>query len=662
MKPNPATTAVRLVAYVSGRRPFAGLRIRALAMPWLVLVAVTGAAPGDQPGARPADTLLRLVPPDAAVVVTVEGLRDKIRGFSSSRLAADLQQLPAVKAWFDSEKYRQFEKSRAQIEALVGANLTEIRDELIGDAVVLALRLPAEAPTDSSQARGLLLFQARDHALLERLIDVVNTAQKEGGELARVADRQRAGTTYHVREFPDAAARLPEWYVAYADGTFAFSNSESLIQGVIDQKSQSQAAELGPSTAGPKSDGGLVNLPRFKEVQQRLPATALARLFVDPRAIERLMAASPPPTKPTDANILALIARYAASVRYAGAALVWGDKSIVVHTVETLDPSKVDPWLARWAGDTRTTDPAQRRLPPSAVAVAAGHVDLVAVYNVISQIVPEEDQPKLTNLDTVLTGVLMGQDLRTRVLPRLGPGIYAYLDSPPAAEEGRSGGSPAATDSSWPFPLVVVVPVAEDSPAGVSHREPGVREPAPVAVADALENALHTTLALTAMDEKRNQGRSRITTWVVAGASVTTLHPAIPFAYAVDRAGSRLILSTSARSVARYLEMAQEPKPSDRFRRLQAAAFPGDRTFFCVDLDLVCRLAARHRDRLVQALSARKNRPKGDVDGDLTQVLALARLFEAAFVTSGIDRQASTVQRSMGLILHDANAAATGRP
>jgi hypothetical protein len=43
-------------------------------------------------------------------------------------------------------------------------------------------------------------------------------------------------------------------------------------------------------------------------------------------------------------------------------------------------------------------------------------------------------------------------------------------------------------------------------------------------------------------------------------------------------------------------------------------------------------------------------------------VLALARLFEAAFVTSGIDRQASTVQRSMGLILHDANAAATGRP
>ena len=142
----------------------------------------------------------------------------------------------------------------------------------------------------------------------------------------------------------------------------------------------------------------------------------------------------------------------------------------------------------------------------------------------------------------------MGQDLRTRILPRLGPGIFAYFDSPPAVEEGRSGGSQTATDSGWPFPLVVVVPVAEDRPAGVQSREPAVREPARVSVADALENALHTALALTAMDEKRNQGRSRITTQVVAGASVTTLDPPVPFAYAVDRAGSRLILSTSARS------------------------------------------------------------------------------------------------------------------
>ena len=39
-----------------------------------------------------------LVPPDVAVVVTVEGLRDQALAFSKSRLAADLRRLPAVQS------------------------------------------------------------------------------------------------------------------------------------------------------------------------------------------------------------------------------------------------------------------------------------------------------------------------------------------------------------------------------------------------------------------------------------------------------------------------------------------------------------------------------------------------------------------------------------
>jgi len=172
-------------------------------------------------------------------------------------------------------------------------------------------------------------------------------------------------------------------------------------------------------------------------------------------------------------------------------------------------------------------------------------------------------------------------------------------------------------------------------------------------VAAALENALRTVLALTAMDEKRNGGRSRIRTRVVAGTTVTTLDYPIRFAYAVDGAGSRLVVGTSADSVARYLEGSSDPKAGERFRRLQAAAFPGDETFFCVDLDALNKLAGRHRSRLVQSLAARKQRPATDVDRDLTQVLALARLFEAAFVTSRFEPDATTVQRRVGLILHD---------
>ena len=90
-------------------------------------------------------------------------------------------------------------------------------------------------------------------------------------------------------------------------------------------------------------------------------------------------------------------------------------------------------------------------------------------------------------------------------------------------------------------------------------------------------------------------------------------------------------------------------------------ALPGDEPSF-VSTSISCQ-AGRAAPRSFGPNPVRpQERPEADVDGDLTQVLALARLFEAAFVTSRIDRQATAVQRRMGLILHDANATATGRP
>jgi hypothetical protein len=609
---------------------------------------------------------LQFVPPDAAVVVTVEGLRETAREFTASRLAAELWQLPSAKAWLDSAKYQQFVQSRAQIEALLGASLTDVRDELLGDAVVLALRLPPEAPADPSQARGLLLFQARDQALLERLIRVINRAQKDNGELAQVAERHRAGTTYYVREFLPATGHPAEWYVSFPDGTFAFSNSETMLHGVIDRKGLDRAApNFTPPAgagavkdAGPKISPGLGQLPKLKAVDGRLPRPALARLFIDPRQIQRLLAAAPPPKKPGEPRVMPMLERYLNAVEYAGAALIWSKGAIVVQTVETLDPTKVDPWLRRWAADTRRRDPILRRVPSTALAIASLHVDALALYDAVYQLVPEEEEQKLGNIDTALSGLLLGQDLRTQILPHLGPGILAYLDAPPETPTTDAGGRAAPVGGSgWLFPLVVVASLGADEPKPPSHPgartgETGAPATPPVAVARALENALRTLLAVTAMDEKRNQGRSRIVTREVAGTTVTSLDFPIPFAYAVDARGSRLVLGTSVESVARYLESASDPKAGERFHRLQAAAFPNDETFCCVDLGEFSRLAGRHRDRIVQTLAARKQRPVSDVDRDLAQMLALARLFEDVFITSRIDPDATVVQRSVGLILH----------
>jgi hypothetical protein len=616
---------------------------------WLVLAAAVTAAAQGQTDTRPADALLRLVPPDAAAVLTVDGLRDQLGAFTASELYQGLKELPSVKDWTRSERGQQLHHSRDQIEAVLEVKLSEVCGELLGDAVVLALALSPDAPGDSSQARGLLLFQARDKALLERLIQAINSKQKDSGELAHVTDRKHDGTTYHMREFPPAAGRPSEWYITYPDGTFAFSNSESLIVSVIDRKGEGQAgksAQASPArkVSGSSIDRGLTDVDRFQSVQRRMPAGALARLFIEPRQIERLIAASPAPSKPSDLRILPMLERYLGAVEYAGAALEWNKSGIVVHTVETLAPSKLDPWLLRWAGSELRPDAALGRVPAGALALASGHLDAPAFFEALSQIVPDADGPKLKNLESLLSGLLLGQDLRSRILPQLGPGLIAYVEAQPEALESGAAGNAPTTEFPRPFAQVLVVSLRNDGRASA------------VNATAAIDNALHTVLSLAALDEKRNNGRSQITTRTVAGANVTTLDHPIPFAYAVDTTRSRLIIGSSPGAVGRYLESASNPGAGDRFRQFKSKAFLEDETFFCVDLTAVGKLAGRHHDRMVEILAARKDRPVADVERDLAQILALARLFEAGYVTSRFEPEAAAVHRRIGLLVRERKA------
>ena len=618
---------------------------------FLLVLLLLGKPTEGADSPAPAEILLRLVPPDATLVVTVENLRDQIRTIDQSRLIADLRNLPVVRSWLDSEKARDLKRSCDQIETVLGVKLADLRDDLLGDAVVLVLRLDPEAPIDPSQARGLLLLRARDPALLERLIARVNESQRAGGELERVDDRRRGGTTYHVREFPAGSGRPPEFFVSDPDGTFAFSNSEAMIQGVIDRKSGNRAG-VG---AGP----GLGDLPRVAAVRRRLPERALARLYVDPRAVERWLAMAFHPGRTADARLRALVERYVAAVEYAGAALIWRPDAIVVEAVETLDPSRVDGWLRHWAGDTRPFRPEMRRVPGSALALASMHIDLTAIREAVYQVVPEDHHQRLRNLETVLSGLLLGQDFSSRIVPSLGPGVIAYVDSPAeGAEEGQAPPSPLGRGGL--FPVVVVVDLARDQ--AQSTPDAGRRGASAVAISDALDNGLRTLLALPGAGRETRPGASGDLDDRGGGRSVRTLSAPLPFAYAVDGRGGRLVLGTSARSVSRYLDGTSDPESGARFRDLQAATFPGYATFACVDLDAMTRLADRFRDRLAKTLAARQNRPTKEVEGDLEHVLALARLFRAAYVASRIEPDATAVQRSFGLILHGSAVSGPAAP
>lgn len=609
----------------------------------LSLVLSLGMGPGAQaqPPARGTRDLLKLIPPDAGLVLTVDDLRGHTRDLLSSRLAGEFQKLPAMKAWFDSEKYQGLEDARDHIEAVLQVSLLDIRDKILGDAVVFALRLPAEAPIDPGQAQGVLALKAADPALLKRLIDLVNTTQKQNGDIATIDERKHGDHSYFVREYPAGSERPAEAYVIFADGTFALSNSETLIKGVMERK----AAR--PGASGPSTPASLAEVARFRALERQLPEQALARLFIDARLVERLFKSATQQKPRGEERHIALVERWLDALQYAGATLTARDGRLPLHIAETFDPHKLDELLGRAAmgADSAVVASKLDHVPATTLAVGSIQIDFALLYKTVLQLVPEPDQPRLANFETALSGIFLGEDLRTRILPALGPRVTAYLDAPADFDSGTS-----PNPGNWPFPTTLAVELGDDPDQ--KPRSPSDRPAAPAraTVAAATDNALRTLLAVLALDEKRAQGRSRIIKREVSGITISTLDPPIPFAYALDRSGHRLILGTSAAAVERHILAGSDNTQAARFRQLQAAVFADAQSFLCLDLAAAETLMRKHRDQFTKMIAARDKRSVEDVSGDLDQFLALAHLFDAAFLTLRVDRTSATVHETLGVL------------
>lgn len=607
-------------------RPRRAMHVAFLGLALLALPLVARAAET----ARPTRELLKLIPADAGVVLTLDDLRGHTRELLSSRLAGEFLKLPAVKAWFDGEKYRELETARETIEQILKVSPADIRDKVLGDAVVLALSFPDGEPFDPAKFRGVLLLKAAEPALLERMIGHFNALQKQNGQIAEVVERVSGKTHYYLRTYPAESGRQADAYVLFPDGTFAISNASGLIADVIGRRTGwGRGTSLSPNS--------FADLPRFRDVDRRLPDQAVARLFVDPRVLSRILSASPQPATEDDRQGLAIVQGLIASMNFAGVGLVASGGRIALHAVETFDSREFERLFGAVAEPAGSAD-LPLRVPSSALAVASLRLDLRTAYQHLVRWVPEADRPRLANIETVVSGIFLGQDLRTHVLPALGPGVLGLIDAP--RDEDLAAGTGEAALGAWPFPTVLSVEMASD--------------PARASIAHAAENAMRTFLAALCLDEQRAEGLSRIASRDVAGVAVLTLEPPIPFACAVDARGHRLVLGTSADAVASFLARADDPAAGDRFRRLRSRAFPEAQTFLCLDLTAAAKVTEKHRPRLAKWIATRDNRPVADVSRDLDQVIGLAQLFEAFFITSRFDAGDHTGQQTLGLLAREA--------
>jgi hypothetical protein len=599
------------------RRPYLAIAL---------LLAIPAATRAEEPG-RVSRELLKLVPPDSGIVLTVDDLRGQVHTLLSSRLAGEFQKLPFVKAWFDSEKYEQLQNARDQIEGVLQISLTEVRDQILGDGVVLAVHLPTDGPIDPQRARGILVVKARDPALLRKLIDGINNIQKNNGEVSDLVDHKWRETSYVVREFAAGSGRPPEAYIAFPDGTFALSNSEALVRETIDRKTGKDGGNAAPAADNPVAT-------RFLALERRLPDRALARLFIDAHVVQNVLRNH----QEADSPGRKLFERYIGAMESAGAALVLNEGRVAIQTAEVFDAGKFRELLGDHAGVAARAPSAAEldRLPATALAAGTLQLDCAALYQSLVRLVPAADQPRLASFEKVLTGILLGQDLRSRILPGLGPRALAFVDAPAQGEAKPVPGT--GGPAQWPFPTVLAIELGSQADGSPT-------------VAAALENGLETGLALLTLDEKHAHGKARIVSRTVAGVTIKSLEPPIPVAYAVDHKGHRLIVGNSAEVVERYLQAGADASAAARFRRLRDTASPDAQAYLCVDLAALEAAITAHRDAFVQSIASRDGRARDDVSRDLDQVIALGKLFDAAYLTNRLDANSATNCQSIGLLV-----------
>ena len=250
---------------------------KALAI-FLLLIALPPAVRLAGAADRPADALLKIAPADASLTISVENLKERRRAFLDSSLGEALQTLPSYQRWRKSAGFSRFVKASREIEQALGTDLRTAADDLLGDAVVLILRVEPDGPPD--EPRGLLLLKFRNEATVRRLIDAINDGERAAGTLTSLDDRKRGGRPYTVRRFAKGA-KPDEAYAILPGQVFVWANSEALVTGVLDRL---------------EGGSGLLTEPDFSAVRSGLPAQAVVSLYVS-GAFLRLIPTERPRTR-----------------------------------------------------------------------------------------------------------------------------------------------------------------------------------------------------------------------------------------------------------------------------------------------------------------------------------------------------------------------------
>jgi hypothetical protein len=375
-----------------------------------VLLFASIARSGDSSNRRAADDLLRMTPADAAIVATIENLRDRAPIVTESPVFKRLCELPAVRTWWESEGSAKILSARDHIEKSLGYPWPILRDEILGDAVVAAFAFDPGAPNDAP--RGLILLRAREPKILETALKNANEARRRDKSLESIDVRRAGSVEYSHRSF--IKGKRPDDYLAILPGgTLVWSNNEAWLKRAIDRG------------RGDESKGMRDN-PLFESVRGDLPGDSLIQIFIEPRFLEKLLKARKQIDRDGEKGIRFLLALLE-PIRYAAAAIAWREGP-VIDAREILEPG----------GGSKVVEPAKKaefnlddltkRIPGEPILIAGGRLDRLATGSAVLNLLDDDEREAIDLAHAFIKGMLLGNDLKTAILPAIRTGIFVVSD------------------------------------------------------------------------------------------------------------------------------------------------------------------------------------------------------------------------------------------
>jgi hypothetical protein len=370
-----------------------------------VLAAGTVAAPAW--AAAPRDELLRVVPEDVGVCLLIQDLRGHTAALQASPFAKKIEASVVGQMIRTSPEGQKLAEVEKVLKETFKTDWGELRDEILGDAIVMAYR-PGPPGSKPEQEQVLFLVRARDARLLDKLVTTLNNVQRNAGDLEALEERTHNNVKYFYRQ----ERKKPAFFYRLNGPILMGSPQEDVLKRAIDLDRLAPSADK-------------VDPPLTKKLRELNAEGGLIALWINPRVFEAELAHKAKEAQGPAAIFNSKALEYWKALD--GIALFVKPKTDLEFGLavkaRTADlPQAAQRFLATAAQPSELWG----TFPEDALLAFAGRVDFPALLDVVTEFLPPEP----------------GQGLRTLVnlsmpgvYPNLGPDVGFCISAPPEKEK-----------------------------------------------------------------------------------------------------------------------------------------------------------------------------------------------------------------------------------